>query len=634
MLVRFCLAAAIQNPNSLGFLSILIVVFAHAVLFLFVSGFLRDGKSVADVEVAASNVASVNTGSRPIGAAFHGNIDGKYKVVDVKPYKVRRNVSIENNATVWEVTETDFPTLIKSVWVDDDSPNIDANMVDSMGMPSNNGNDAASSVCVAAEQMGKTQQVNDDATPIKGTNHVAANRGVFLYNFASIKPDGADTNGGLNVDDVALHQARSDGKHAHGSPYNTGVKSFANLFNADCSKQKVNFRSLVNEEKVETFDTVLPMAAMDKVKHKFEKLMKTDDGVFLFKFATKTGMNQVLERGPWIICNMPLILNKWTPSLSLKKDECPKRVNLETPSKNKDPVIPSNASTHSDGFTKVKKKKNKGKKVYNASIANSFDALNNIEEGASSSRNIQEDDLETGNMSQWNEVQESDNEVDEFIFPESDKFGDKFDIRLKGRVPHGFSFQRLLSPVPKIPPLKATELLTPNLICPSTYQLLQNSSGDSGPDFSFDKSASLERLFSLARLSARESSRVSVKSATSDAVTKILTPSLEPPDAVTINCDAVSSHSTDPCGERSGLGSLVGYAQPEKELFGPAGLVRRDLLVDPLSCLLTAPSGLLPLRVASQPHLCFLQAQADWDASPMDDANVEANSRWPIGLGK
>ncbi|GJV14414.1 hypothetical protein Tco_1359737 [Tanacetum coccineum] len=431
-------------------------------------------------------------------------------------------------------------------------------MVDSMDMPSNNRNDVASSVCVAAEQIGETQQVNDNAMPIKG----------------------------LNVDDVALHQARSDGKHAHGSPYNTRIKSFANLFNADCSKQKVNFRSLVNEEKVETFDTVLPRAAMDKVKHKyvnslvgyfigknlafhvvhnyvtntwakfgFEKLMKTDDGVFLFKFAAKIGTDQVLERGPWIIRNKPLILNKWTPSLSLKKDEvtkipvwvkmhkvpvvaysedglgliatqigkpimldaftcsmcedpwgrisfalalieicsvsdlkravsmavpnedgighmrevikveyewqppscteckvfghsydkCPKRVNLETLSKNKDPVIPSNASTHSDGFTKVKKKKNKGtnvkganmdnsNKVYTASISNSFDALNNMEEGASSFRNIQEDDPETGNTSQWNEDQESDNEVDEFIFPEGDKFGDKFDIRLKGRV--------------------------------------------------------------------------------------------------------------------------------------------------------------------------------------------------------
>ncbi|GJX42803.1 nucleotide-binding alpha-beta plait domain-containing protein [Tanacetum coccineum] len=102
-------------------------------------------------------------------------------------------------------------------------------------------------------------------------------------------------------------------------------------------------------------DTVLPRTAMDKVKHKyvnslvgdfigknlafhvvqnyvtntwakfrFEKLMKTDDGVFLFKFAAKMGMDQVLKRGPWIIRNMPLILNKWTPSLSLKKDEVTK----------------------------------------------------------------------------------------------------------------------------------------------------------------------------------------------------------------------------------------------------------------------------------------------------------------------
>ncbi|GJT92576.1 hypothetical protein Tco_1081421 [Tanacetum coccineum] len=49
--------------------------------------------------------------------------------------------------------------------------------------------------------------------------------------------------------------------------------------------------------------------------------------------------------------------------------------------------------------------------------------------------------------------------------------------------------------------LVRTELVTPDLICPSTYHLLRNSSGDSGPDFSFDKSASLECLFGLARAS-------------------------------------------------------------------------------------------------------------------------------------
>ncbi|GKD51435.1 hypothetical protein Tco_1280411, partial [Tanacetum coccineum] len=52
-----------------------------------------------------------------------------------------------------------------------------------------------------------------------------------------------------------------------------------------------------------------------------------------------------------------------------------------------------------------------------------------------------------------------------------------------------------------------TELITPDLICPSTYQLLQNSSGDSELELSFDKSASLERLFSLARVSLAEASK-------------------------------------------------------------------------------------------------------------------------------
>ncbi|GJV00867.1 hypothetical protein Tco_1330137 [Tanacetum coccineum] len=51
------------------------------------------------------------------------------------------------------------------------------------------------------------------------------------------------------------------------------------------------------------------------------------------------------------------------------------------------------------------------------------------------------------------------------------------------------------------------ELITMDLICPSTYQLLRNSSGDSRPDLSFDKSASLERLFSLARASFSETSK-------------------------------------------------------------------------------------------------------------------------------
>ncbi|GJY39712.1 nucleotide-binding alpha-beta plait domain-containing protein [Tanacetum coccineum] len=148
--------------------------------------------------------------------------------------------------------------------------------------------------------------------------------------------------------------------NAHGSPSNGDTKSdvnktkptsFANILNAHCSHKNVNFRSFVNEEQVENFDTVLPRYAIDKVnkyanslvgyfigkrlaflivqnyvnntwgKFRIQKLMRNDDGVFLFKFAAKKGMEQVLERGPWMIQNTSLIINKWNPSLPLKKNE-------------------------------------------------------------------------------------------------------------------------------------------------------------------------------------------------------------------------------------------------------------------------------------------------------------------------
>ncbi|GJX53989.1 reverse transcriptase domain-containing protein [Tanacetum coccineum] len=35
-------------------------------------------------------------------------------------------------------------------------------------------------------------------------------------------------------------------------------------------------------------------------------------------------MEQVLERGPWMICKSPIILNKWSPSLSSKKGKVTK----------------------------------------------------------------------------------------------------------------------------------------------------------------------------------------------------------------------------------------------------------------------------------------------------------------------
>ncbi|GJU18979.1 eukaryotic aspartyl protease family protein [Tanacetum coccineum] len=296
--------------------------------------------------------------------------------------------------------------------------------------------------------------------------------------------------------------------------------------------------------------------------------MKNDDGIFLFKFADKSGMEQVLERGPWLIRNTPLILNKWTPSLSLKKDEVTKipvwvkfhkvsivaysedglsliatqigkplmldaftssmcveawgRINFaralieissdtdlkkevimtipdedgishtkevinveyewqpprcadckifgrssdRCPKLVRDHVAPTSKGTNGDGFTEVKRKNPKGKKADIQHRSRHIDgirldkpkpnfywqkkgttrkgadidsttkvdatAINKDECGTSSSRSNQVEEQDAGlKASQLNELGESDDEVDEHIFPEGDKFGDKFDIRLK-----------------------------------------------------------------------------------------------------------------------------------------------------------------------------------------------------------
>ncbi|GKD88515.1 hypothetical protein Tco_1364022, partial [Tanacetum coccineum] len=107
----------------------------------------------------------------------------------------------------------------------------------------------------------------------------------------------------------------------------TNIDKLGSSSGAQCtmgSEQEVHFRTLVNEERVESVDCVLPKAAAAKVRSRFEKITRNDDGVYLFKFASKSGMDQVLEKGPWMIRKSPIILNKWSPSVSLKKGEVTK----------------------------------------------------------------------------------------------------------------------------------------------------------------------------------------------------------------------------------------------------------------------------------------------------------------------
>ena len=44
-------------------------------------------------------------------------------------------------------------------------------------------------------------------------------------------------------------------------------------------------------------------------------------GFFFFKFNLKKGVDDVLENGPWLIRNVPIILKPWTLNTNLLKED-------------------------------------------------------------------------------------------------------------------------------------------------------------------------------------------------------------------------------------------------------------------------------------------------------------------------
>ncbi|GJZ16451.1 hypothetical protein Tco_0552128 [Tanacetum coccineum] len=81
---------------------------------------------------------------------------------------------------------------------------------------------------------------------------------------------------------------------------------------------------MANEEVVVGANVAIPLAAVEDVSKRFIKyiVMRYVRGKRLAGsvFATREGMERVLECGPWLICLVPIILNVWTPNTWLKKD--------------------------------------------------------------------------------------------------------------------------------------------------------------------------------------------------------------------------------------------------------------------------------------------------------------------------
>ncbi|GJS23739.1 zinc knuckle CX2CX4HX4C containing protein [Tanacetum coccineum] len=116
--------------------------------------------------------------------------------------------------------------------------------------------------------------------------------------------------------------------------------------------ERINVFSMVAENRFEGVNISIPRKVVEKVSTRYEntlygyfigkrmafpvveyyvknnwnkyglkRIMMNAKGFFFFQFNTRDGLDDVLEGGPWIIRNSPIILKEWTMKTSLHKEE-------------------------------------------------------------------------------------------------------------------------------------------------------------------------------------------------------------------------------------------------------------------------------------------------------------------------
>ncbi|GJU36468.1 hypothetical protein Tco_1184822 [Tanacetum coccineum] len=161
---------------------------------------------------------------------------------------------------------------------------------------------------------------NMEDTPVRARRHVIMDPIVNIHEFMSQPGERDDSTSttaasGIHIDNTCFNEAAPTPNVAATSPENiphSKPVSFASILNSEQVNKKVNFRSFVNEERVENSDMVLPKATMESIKNRYVNSLV---GYFV------EGLDQVLQRGPWMIRMSPIILNKCSSGLSLKKGE-------------------------------------------------------------------------------------------------------------------------------------------------------------------------------------------------------------------------------------------------------------------------------------------------------------------------
>ncbi|XP_071704187.1 uncharacterized protein [Rutidosis leptorrhynchoides] len=136
---------------------------------------------------------------------------------------------------------------------------------------------------------------------------------------------------------------------------NKNKHSYLHATMGTMSDKKINFRFIEQQQADDEVDVVLPIESVLEAADRYsntlvgyflgnrlpfpvvqqyvkntwsrfglEKVMMNGKGIFFFKFASEQGLISVLEGGPWMIRNAPIILNKWSPRHVLAKEDVTK----------------------------------------------------------------------------------------------------------------------------------------------------------------------------------------------------------------------------------------------------------------------------------------------------------------------
>ncbi|GJX41002.1 zinc knuckle CX2CX4HX4C containing protein [Tanacetum coccineum] len=286
------------------------------------------------------------------------NIDGKLYGIDGKGRKVVRNVHFESNSATHELSAAATKNQkndMRSTTNGDPLPD-----VGSHGGMLRVDTDAMDAELAKDDSDPQRVHVHGVTNAVKENVHAA----VDAVTLSSIQPnesgsfvpslDGASS-GRMEADNDELRNMENNNNAKKGTNIinnsrNSVKHSFASMLKEPAASKAVRLTEMKSNEVVNGANVAIPLAAVEEISKRFDNTLygyfickrlafplvenyvknawakfglertMLVNGFFFFQFATREGMERVLENGPWLIRLVPLILNIWTPNTILKKD--------------------------------------------------------------------------------------------------------------------------------------------------------------------------------------------------------------------------------------------------------------------------------------------------------------------------